>query len=265
MHALGFEYCNRKKTYYVDGHERPDNVAYRKEYIKRYFKYERRCFRWIQLPMSEVEELEKEDEFFKRSQGYEYTQNGQTLYEFHVDDHPTFHDRCRHLIFGGHLSVRKRSGEKPIIMIGQDESIFKQYLLTTKQWYLRDGSCAPNPKEEGQGVMLSSFVSQDFGYGHDLSASQLAIINNFRRGKTYVDEEAAIFVHGSKEKKKLTESPFVRWLHYGQNNDGYWNYHHMIVQLEDIVDVLKALYGQSYDFLFFSTTHLAMITSALMD
>ena len=99
--------------------------------------------------------------------------------------------------------------------------------------------------------MLSSFVSQDFGYGHDLSASQLAIINNFRRGKTYVDEEAAIFVHGSKEKKKLTESPFVRWLHYGQNNDGYWNYHHMIVQLEDIVDVPKALYGQSYDFFFF--------------
>ena len=50
---------------------------------------------------------------------------------------------------------------------------------------------------------------------------------------------------------KLTESPFVRWLHYGQNSDGYWNYHYMIVQLEDIVDVLHVLFSDKYEFVFF--------------
>ena len=80
-------------------------------------------------------------------------------------------------------------------MIGQDESIFKQYLLTIKQWHLPDRSCAPNLKEEGQGVMLSSFVSRDFEYGFILTPSQFDQINNYRMGKTYLDEEAAIFVH----------------------------------------------------------------------
>jgi hypothetical protein len=54
-----------------------------------------------------------------------------------------------------------------------------------------------------------------------------------------------------KEKDDLTCSPFVRWLDYGQNSDGYWNYHHMIIQFEDIVDVLKALYAQKYNFIFY--------------
>lgn len=108
MEALGFQYYVRRKTYYVDGHERPDNVENRREYIRRYFAYERCCFRWIQLPLS-------------------------------------------------------------------------------------DGTCAPNSKEEGQGVMLSSFVSRDFGYGCDLTPSQLDTINQFRENKAYLDEDAAVF------------------------------------------------------------------------
>lgn len=218
MEALGFQYCVRWKTYYVDGHERPDNVENRREYIRRYFAYERCCFRWIQLPLSEVEKLEKQDELFARKYGYKYEIDNSTFYEFHIDDHPSFHHRCRHLIFGGHLS---------------------------------DGTCAPNSKEEGQGVMLSSFVSRDFGYGCDLTPSQLDTINQFRENKAYLDEDAAVFVHGNKNKKKLIESPFVRWLHYGQNNDGYWNYHHMIVQLGDIIDCLRVLYRDKYEFVFF--------------
>ena len=44
MEALGFKYSLRRKTYYVDGHEQPDNVAACVEYIDKYLKYERRCF-----------------------------------------------------------------------------------------------------------------------------------------------------------------------------------------------------------------------------
>ena len=34
--------------------------------------------------------------------------------------------------FGGNLSVRFPTGEKPLIIIGHDESIFKQYSLSKK-------------------------------------------------------------------------------------------------------------------------------------
>ena len=200
-----------------------------------------------------MERLEREDALFNRNIGYKYKngENNPTLFEFHVDDHPTFQQHCSNLQFGGHLSVRKKESEKPLILLGQDESIFKQYTLSPKQWSLPDGITAPNPKEDGQGVMLSSFVSRDFGYGHDLTESQLIEVNNYRRGKCYVDEEAAIAVNGKKEKNNLTSSPFVCWLDYGINFEGYWNYHHMIVQLEDIVDVLKTLYKDQYDFIFY--------------
>ena len=141
---------------------------------------ERRCFRWLQLPVEEVEQLEKEDETFHRSCGYEYIdENDNTYFEFHVDSHETFQERSNHIPFGGNLSVRKKEEEKALIFIGQDESIFRQFTLTTKQWTLPNGACAPNPKEEGQGVMLSSFVSRDFGYGFDLTTAQLTQVNNF--------------------------------------------------------------------------------------
>ena len=125
--------------------------------------------------------------------------------------------------------MRKKESEKPLIIFGQDESIFKQYTLSSKQWALPDGTTAPNPKEDGHGVMLSSFVSRDFGYGLNLTQGQLNEVNNYREGKNYLDRDAAIEVHGKIQKPKLTDSPFVRWLDYGVNFDGYWNYHHMIV------------------------------------
>jgi hypothetical protein len=40
--------------------------------------------------------------------------------------------------FGGKLSVRI-GNERPLIMFGHDECIFKQYLLTKKAWTLPMG------------------------------------------------------------------------------------------------------------------------------
>ena len=130
-----------------------------------------------------------------------------------------------------------------MILIGQDESIFKQFIISPKQWSLPDGTTTTNPKDDGHGIMLSSFVSRDFGYGHDLSQQQLDQINSYRNGKKYLDEEAAIHVCGKNKKVKLTTTPFISQLEYDQNNEGYWNYHHMVIQLEDVVDVLKVIYS----------------------
>ena len=105
--------------------------------------------------------------------------------------------------------MRKKTDEKPLILIGQDESIFKQYLLTNSQWALPDGQKALLPKDEGQGIMISAFVSREFGYGHDLTQQQLDQINQFRKNKKYIDESAAEEVYTTAVKQPLTESPFI--------------------------------------------------------
>jgi hypothetical protein len=71
--------------------------------------------------------------------------------------------------FGGHLSIRKPIGTKAVFIFGQDECIFKQYSFSKKSWTLPDGTKTLIPKDEGQGVMLSSFMSREFGYGFELS------------------------------------------------------------------------------------------------
>jgi hypothetical protein len=84
---------------------------------------------------------------------------GDTYVELHVDDHPKFQADCEHLPFGGHLSVRKGVHEKPLTILGQDKCIFKQFNLSSKSWSDPNGTNALLPKDEGQGVMISAFVS----------------------------------------------------------------------------------------------------------
>ena len=76
------------------------------------------------------------------------------------------------------------------------------------------------------------------------------MVNEFRRGKKYVDQQAARDKLGSADKKDLKDSPFVREFEYGANNDGYWQYEWMVLQLEDCVDVVKAIHNSEFEFLF---------------
>jgi hypothetical protein len=65
-----------------------------------------------------------------------------------------------------------------------------------------------------------------------------------RHGKKYKDVKAAIEVGGCPNgvKKRLTGSPFIRQFEYGANLEGYWNYQHFVLQVEDCVDVLNYLF-----------------------
>ena len=264
LSILGFKYKSKTKTFYVDGHEKIETVIRRKEYINNYLIREIRCFRWIQLKEGEVEKLEKDfgKDNIQKTDEYRYVDDSTklTMYEFHVDVHECLKQYLTCCQFGGNLSIRKKKEEKPIINFGQDECIYKQYQFNNKQWYLPDGTSQLLPKDEGQGIMYSSFVSRDFGYGMEMSQELLDKTNVMRIDKSYSDIEAAMNVfHGEKIKKKLTQSPFVRSFYYGKNNEGYWNYDHMVIQLEDCVDVLNAKYGKdTYNFFFYfdhSTGH----------
>ena len=187
-------------------------MKYRIEFIKRYKKFELQSHRWIQLSETDVDLIIKEgcdgeDIGFKKHQGYKYKNGDITMFEFHVDDHSSFPDRVQHHPeFGGDLSVRRNKSKKPLIMFGQDECIFKQYLFGNKQWFLPDGTTALLPKDEGMGIMMSSFCSRKFGYGFEFTPERKEVVNEFRmkeENKTYKDHDASVAIYGKNKKKHL--------------------------------------------------------------
>ena len=78
------------------------------------------------------------------------------------------------LPFGGNLSVRKPTGSKTVIFVGQDEAIFKQFLFLTKIWVGPSGERPLLPKDEGTGTMISTFICREHGLVREISAKTLA-------------------------------------------------------------------------------------------
>jgi hypothetical protein len=247
LHRLGFSYSANKKTYYVDSHEKPETVKYRSKFLRRYEAYELRAHRWFQIPLSRYNAMVAKGEVCEKS-GYEYKNaQGDNFVELHVDDCLHIEAEINLLQFAGNLSVRKPTGVKPVMILGQDESIFKQYCIPTKSWVYPDGTRVLLPKDEGQGLMISAFVSRELGYGMELTPSQLDAINLKRKNEHYLDTLSAKKKNGNTKKPKLTHSPFSRKLEYGANGEGYWTYECMVLQMEDVVDCLKVIYPD-YDF-----------------
>ena len=161
--------------------------------------------------------------------GYHYFQIIKEYVKFHVDDHIDFQSQCDHLPYGGNLSVRKDPQSKPIIILGQDEAIFtKQFVFSRGCWVMEDDSKQMMPKDEGQGEMISSFVSCEIGYGFTPSQDIFDEVNRKQRNCKYSDEEAAEEKKGTSCKSNLTKTPFTAELEYGCNHDGYWTYEFMV-------------------------------------
>jgi len=192
--------------------------------------------------------------------GYSYIENDTAMCEYHVDVIPD-DDHCKEnngrniladLIADGYVatkSIRSNPNDRPLMIIGQDECVFSQFLLRSKMWTGPNKEAPLLPKSEGDGRMLSGMQSRDFGFGLPMNADQLAQVNVVRANQRYVDTAAAMEVYRRLDKQPLTTSPFLRRITIGVNNDGYWTSYHMAIQLKDCVDCLKVLYPD-YDFLF---------------
>jgi len=115
-------------------------------------------------------ELEEKG-YIQPNSGYRYSdENGNDMVELHVDTCNILEERANNETkFGGNLNVRKEAEEKPLIMFGHDECIFKQYTMTNKHWKAPNGAVVLIPKDDGQGVMISAFQSREFGFGLQLN------------------------------------------------------------------------------------------------
>ena len=265
MNALEYTYGVRKKTYYVDNHENPMNQFDRREYCTEFLKLEGRAHRWIQISHAKLESIlsSPEDEheksfartFVPWNHGYSYVNEttGEQMREYHVDDHDYFMmlGNSAPNGYGGYLSVRKNPDEKPVLLWGQDETVIHQNRFSTKQWATPDGRVGITQKSDGYSKMISGIQCREFGYGFPMTKEQLDIVNAFRRRESsqYKDTAAAEEVFGKIEKEDLKSSPFSVMIEPGKNDDGYWDYNHMVLQMEDCWDVANALLPQ-FDHIF---------------
>jgi len=174
MNTLGFRYDYRRKGFYFDGHEKEATVAYRQRFCERYLEGEKKMLRWIQIDEKEAKQYEENGELAEDT-GYRYTDDatGKNMVEYHVDDCDDFHKIMeRETAFGGRRSVRFTEDEPCTVIIGHDEAVIKQFLLTKKGWFGPNGEMGLVPKDEGHGLMLSGFVSRELGFGWEISEVQ---------------------------------------------------------------------------------------------
>ena len=190
MHQLGFKYETRSKHFYVDNHEKPEVKWYRDVgYVPRYLDREFRQHRWVQLLIEEAEKMIADGEIGE-AQGLRFERDGKWYIEYHVDHHPTFqHLGAEKHQFGGLLSVRMPEGVLPVIVLGQDEAIFKQFLSWWKAWSGPGGLKALWPKDDGLAVMISAIVSRKLGFGVEWSSDLQKEFNQFREVKEYSNKE----------------------------------------------------------------------------
>ncbi len=73
--------------------------------------------------------------------------------------------------------------DKPLIIFGHDESIFKKYHMTKSAWVAPDGTTVIVPKDDGQGLMTSAFQSGEFGFGMEICEEDLQKIRVKKRTK----------------------------------------------------------------------------------
>jgi hypothetical protein len=256
MRLLGFKYDVRRKSFYVDGHDEcEDVVTYRQTFCETYLtKLEPFCNRWIQFPFAKATMINGLDIGLGHCY-FDIIQNVE-LVEFHINywNRHCGADagmRSTQENINPTTSIRVSSKARPIMIVGQDESVFAQYLLGAKTWIGPKGQRPLLPKSEGDDYMLSAFVSREFGFGKLLTEDELAKINSHRRqsGATYTDTHADMEILGTINKIALTESPFVKYLFIGANNEGYWNSFYMSLQLKDVVDCLQVL-NPKFDLVF---------------
>jgi hypothetical protein len=182
MQRLGYKYCTRKKSYYVDNHKRAEQHFHRKEFTEEYLlNLEPYCHRWIQVSKAQLymwftdQEINFDRQYY--SCGYHYeNEDGDEYIKFHVDTNEFIHEEAsRRFEFGGTTSIRVK-GEvfRPIIIFGQDESAFHQYLLKSKNWRGPKGETVLLPKSNGIAVVVSAIISRDTGFGLQLASMKLA-------------------------------------------------------------------------------------------
>jgi len=204
LRNLGSALIFKKKVYFNDCHENPENIADQKVFINRYFQYELYAHHWVQLPTDDAKHYEEElddngNKWMAGACTIEWKdKNGILMREYHVNCHPDFFSKYvtskDNKKFGGSLSMCKLADCHPKLFIGQDELIIKENLFSSKQWTGSEDQNAICPKDDGHAWMIGAFISQawSFDIAKLLTVEKLGEINEHRRGQHYLSVDSTM-------------------------------------------------------------------------
>ena len=97
--------------------------------------------------------------------------------------------------------------------------------------------------------MILAFRSLGFGFRYPLTVPYLQTITEyFTLRKKYVDTDAATTILGNTHKQPITigGNPFCQKFECGKSSEVYWTYDLMVIQLEDCINIFKALHTYIY-------------------
>ena len=118
LQKLDWRYQSTRNGMYIDGHEREDVVAYRREFVERWATYDKRFHKWD----NDGRELPRP--------------NG-----FPVPDGMPFR----------------------LVLVTHDESTFYQNDRRKIAWAQKTSRPTPQPKGDGQSIMISDFLTSEWG------------------------------------------------------------------------------------------------------
>jgi hypothetical protein len=151
--------------------------------------------------------------------------------------------------YGGDLSIRLPVGVRPVLMVGQYESTFHQFIFSKKQWEGPNGKQFLMPKSEGEIYMASGYTAREFGLG--LGSLLTPHVHNeinetHWQQKTYLSTVDAELIQGSSNKADFPETydPCLAFFRSGVQHEGYWNSSHAKLQPEDAVDAIPTIFPQ---------------------
>ena len=163
--------------------------------------------------------------------------------EYHVDSFEKI-DNCK-LILSAWCNPQLRS---IIIIIGQDESVFKQYSFGQQCWFVPNGEAELILKTDSCSQIVSAFVLRSFGVGIQWSEEELVKVNEPRTSEKWgkcMETKAVMKIHGSTQTNNITDKlTLVQFFDIVINEEGCWNYLCMALHIEDIFDVLRVKFPE---------------------
>ena len=147
------------------------------------------------------------------------------------------------LAHSGALSLRLNFEDRPVMIIVQDESIFKAYDASKKIWKLVTGG-GIRKKDEGTGVMVSAFLTEEMGV-ISFTGEEFYKFKEFRKNAGQTSELKYFSFHEGKYYSS------IYLFQYGKDRGGYWNGDLMIEHTDEFVDALEFKFpGYFFVFLF---------------
>ena len=159
MYLWGYKYDERKKGVYYDGHERPDVVKYRKEWLERMFKYQKfmKDFEGDNMDIvSEPKLMPEEKEFVQVK-----------------------HDECHFYANEGQRRIWMREDEDILRSKHQGRSIMVSAFLCPCHGLLRlsDEQLQANPHIENKEALILRSVQTDGYWKSEHMLDQIHILN----------------------------------------------------------------------------------------